>query len=54
MIKFLNPEKNFAQIRALVFEKNAKTAQLRHTPFPKNDVIEPKAKGMLPAVITSS
>jgi len=22
----LNPEKNFAQIRALVFEKNAKTA----------------------------
>jgi len=31
----LKPKKNFAQILAIVFEKNAKTAQLRHTPIPK-------------------
>jgi len=37
---FLNPEKNFAQIRLVVFEKNAKT----HALIPKNDVTEPKAR----------
>jgi len=31
---FLNPEKNLAQIRLVVFEKNAKTAKLRNTPIP--------------------
>jgi len=31
----LNHEKNMAQIRAVVFEKNVKTAQLRRTPPPK-------------------
>jgi len=36
----LNPEKNLAQIRLVVFEKNAK----KHTLIPKNDVTEPKAK----------
>jgi len=40
---FLNPEKKIAQICAVVFEKNAKTAQLRHTPIPKNDATESKA-----------
>jgi len=30
----LNPEKNL-QIRLVVFEKNAKTVQLRRTPIPK-------------------
>jgi len=33
-------KKNLAQIRLLVFEKNAKT----HTLFPKNDVTETKAR----------
>jgi len=32
----LNPEKNLAQIRLVVFEKNAKNAPL----IPKNDVTE--------------
>jgi len=36
----LNPEKNLAQIRLVVFENNAKT----HTLIPKNDVTEPKAR----------
>jgi len=36
----LNPKKNLAQIRLVVFQKNAKTAPL----IPKNDVTEPKAK----------
>jgi len=36
----LNPEKNFAQIRLVVFDKNAKNASL----IPKNDVTEPKDK----------
>jgi len=36
----LNPGKNFAQIRLVVFEKNAKIAPL----IPKNDVTEPKAR----------
>jgi len=36
----LNPEKNLAQIRLVVFEKNAKTAPL----ILKNDVTEPKAR----------
>jgi len=35
----LNPEKNLALIRFVVFKKNAKT----HTLIPKNDVTEPKA-----------
>jgi len=34
----LNPEKNFAQIRFVVLERNAKHAPL----IPKNDVTEPK------------
>jgi len=33
----LNPEKNLAQIRLVVFEKNTKT----HTLIPKNYVIKP-------------
>jgi len=37
---FLNPEKNLAHIRLVVFEKNAKNAPL----IPKNDVTEPKAR----------
>jgi len=37
---FLNPEKNLAQIRHVVFEKIAKNAPL----IPKNDVTEPKAR----------
>jgi len=40
----LNPKKYLAQIGLVVFEKNAKTAQLRHTRIPKNDVTEPKAR----------
>jgi len=36
----LNPEKNLAQIRFVVFKKNAKNAPL----IPKNDVTEPKAR----------
>jgi len=36
----LNPEKNLAHIRLVVFEKNAKT----HILIPKNDVTVPKAK----------
>jgi len=36
----LNPEKNLAQIRLVVFKKNAKNAPL----IQKNDVTEPKAK----------
>jgi len=36
--------KNLAQIRFVVFEKNAKTAKLRRTSFRKNDVTEPKAR----------
>jgi len=35
----LNPEKNLAQIRLVVFEKNAKNTAL----IPKNDATEPKA-----------
>jgi len=31
----LNPEKKLAQIRLVVFEKNAKTAKLQPTPIPK-------------------
>jgi len=34
----LNPEKNLAQIRFVVFEKHSKNAPL----IPKHDVIEPK------------
>jgi len=40
----LNPDKILAQIRLIVFEKNAKTALLRRTPIPKNYVTEPKAR----------
>jgi len=36
----LNPEKKLAQIRIVVFKKNAKTAPL----IPKNDVTELKAR----------
>jgi len=36
----LNPEKNLAQIRFVVFEKNAKNAPV----IPKNDVTDPKAR----------
>jgi len=36
----LNSEKKLAQIRLVVFEKNAKNAPL----IPKNDVTEPKAR----------
>jgi len=36
----LNPEKNLAQIRLVVFEKIEKNASL----IPKNDVTEPKAR----------
>jgi len=36
---FLNPEKNLAQIRFVVFEKNART----HPSNPNNYVTEPKA-----------
>jgi len=36
----LNPEKNLAQIRLVVFEKNASLV-------PKSDVTEPKAKLLL-------
>jgi len=36
----LNPEKNLAQIRLVVFEKNTK----KRTLIPKNDVTEPKAR----------
>jgi len=36
----LNPKKNLAQIRFVVFEKNAKNATL----IPKNDITEPKAR----------
>jgi len=36
----LNPEKKLAQIRLVVFKKNAKM----HTLIPKNDVTEPKAR----------
>jgi len=39
-IVLLNPEKNLAQIRLVVFEKNAKNAPL----ILKNDVTEPKAR----------
>jgi len=35
----LNPKKKLAQIRLVVFEKNAKT----HTLIPKNNVTEPNA-----------
>jgi len=41
---FLNPEKKLAQIRLVVFEKNAKIAQLQRIPIPKNDVTEPKTR----------
>jgi len=46
MIKcfLLNPEKNFAQTHAVVFEKNAKLLNSDTLQFPKNDVIEPKAR----------
>jgi len=37
-----SPQKVLTQIRLVVFEKNAKTTQLRRTPIPKNVVIEPK------------
>jgi len=36
----LNPEKNLAQIRLVVFEKTQKM----HTLIPKNDITEPKAR----------
>jgi len=36
----LNPEKNLAEIRLVVFEKNAK----KHTLIPKNDVTDPKTR----------
>jgi len=36
----INPEKKLAQIRLIVFEKNAKNASL----MPKNNVTEPKAR----------
>jgi len=36
----LNPEKNLAHIRLVLFEKNAKTRTL----IPKNNVTEPKAR----------
>jgi len=35
-----NPEKNLAQIRLVVFEKNSKNGPL----IPKNDITEPKAR----------
>jgi len=34
-----------AQIRYVVFEKNANTAELGNTPIPKNDITEPKVRG---------
>jgi len=39
----LTPGKNLAQIRAIAFEKNVKTALHRCTQFHKNDVTMPKA-----------
>jgi len=42
----LNPKKNFAQIRHIVFEKNAPL-------IPKNNVAEPKAKRLGYPIITS-
>jgi len=38
-----NSEKKLAQIRLVVFEKNAKNAPL----IPKNDVTEPKSRLLL-------
>jgi len=40
----LNPEKNLAHIRHVIFEKNAKTANSDALLFRKNFVTEPKAK----------
>jgi len=37
----LNPEKNLAKIRAVVFEKNLKTANSEALHFRKYDVTEP-------------
>jgi len=37
------PSKKMAKIHAVVCDKNAKTAQLRRTPFRKNDITEPTA-----------
>jgi len=39
-----NPEKKLAQIRPVVFEKNAKTANSDALQFRKNGVTEPKAR----------
>jgi len=39
----INPEKNLAQIRLVVFKKNAKNAPL----IPENDVTEPKVRKYL-------
>jgi len=39
----LTRAKKLPQIRADVFKKNVKSAQLRRTPNRKNDVTEPKA-----------
>jgi len=40
----LNPEKILGTDLSCRFRKNAKTAQLRRTPIPKNDVTEPKTR----------
>jgi len=40
---YINSEKNLAKIRAVVYEKNVKSALIRHTPIRKNDVTKPKA-----------
>jgi len=40
---FLNHEKKLVKIRAVIFEKNVKSTELRCTPFQKSDVTEPKA-----------
>jgi len=49
----LNPEKKFlAQIRFVVFEKNAKTVQLRRTPIPKKCLH--RAEGYKPIIQVKS
>jgi len=40
----LNPEKNLAQIRLIVFEKNVKPLNSDELQFQKNNVTEPKAR----------
>jgi len=43
-----------AQIRLVVFEKNAKTAELRHTSIPKNDFTDPKAIQLITTTLMKS